>query len=198
MLWIALVGGVWAWGVGAGAGRAIRGATRGFASRAGLVVVVVGGGGSSFSAGVRFNASTSDHAKFRLGPRSSSSSSSGGGGGSESSAIRSASPFLASPDPPVPAPAAVLGGEMQTQTEMQAQTHRAFFVAQLVRVACALRVRSLADVEAAMREWGVPWVEGVHGKGGRRVWREMEVMRGCWGVRWRRLGWLRGWDGRDG
>ena len=65
-----------------------------------------------------------------------------------------------------------------------------FFVAQLVRVACALGVRSLADVEAAMWERGVPWVEGVHGEGGRRMWREVEVVRGCWGVRWRRLGWL--------
>lgn len=27
---------------------------------------------------------------------------------------------------------------------------------------------------------------------GRRVWREAEVVRGCWGVRWRRLSWLRG------
>lgn len=64
--------------------------------------------------------------------------------------------LLASPDPPVPAPATVLGGETQTQTEMQAQTHRAFFVVQLVRVACELGVRSPADVEAAMLEGGVP------------------------------------------
>ena len=54
---------------------------------------------------------------------------------------------------------------------MQAQTHRAFLVAQLVRVACALGVRSWADVEAAMRE-GVcrGWRacgEGVEGGGGR-------------------------------
>ena len=42
------------------------------------------------------------------------------------------------------------------QTEMLAQAHRAFFVAQLVYVACALKVRSLADVEAAMWEGGMP------------------------------------------
>ena len=63
----------------------------------------------------------------------------------------------------------MLGGEAQTQAEMQAemqaQTHRAFFVVQLVRVACGLGVRSWADVQATMREGGVPWVESVHGEG---------------------------------
>ena len=44
--------------------------------------------------------------------------------------------------------------QTEMHTEMQAQTHRAFFIAQLVRVVCALGVRSWADVEAAMPERG--------------------------------------------